>query len=163
MKTLVIIRHAKSSWDHPDLEDFDRPLNERGKRDAPEMARRLALRGLHPDLLLSSPARRAYSTAKRFADAFHYPKERIRKADALYHASAGQLLRALHELDEQLETVLLFGHNPGLTELVNEISNLHTDNIPTCGVVVLQLTQWKLAGKEEARLLAYDYPKNAEG
>lgn len=162
MKTLIIIRHAKSAWDQPELEDFDRPLNERGKRDAPEMARRLVAKGYRADLMVSSPARRAWSTAKRFAVAFDYPKDRIRKIDTLYHASAGQLVRTIHELDEGLDTVLLFGHNPGLTDLVNEISNLHTDNIPTCGIVVLHLESWKSAGREEAMLVAYDYPKNGE-
>lgn len=160
MKTLVIIRHAKSSWDDPMLSDLDRPLNERGKEDAPEMAKRLQRTKILPDIWLSSPAKRAYSTARRFAKVFDREETSIQKVDELYHASEFVLLKAVHSIPPRHTVALLFGHNPGLTDFVNQISNLRTDNIPTCGVVMLLLSSWKKAGTEQAELLLYDYPKN---
>jgi phosphohistidine phosphatase len=160
MKTLVIIRHAKSSWDNPLLSDFDRPLNDRGKEDAPEMAKRLQRTKITPGIWLSSNAKRAYSTAKRFADVFGVDHSEIQQLDELYHASDSRLLETVHSIPAKHDVAFLFGHNPGLTDFVNQVSNLRTDNIPTCGVVVLQLPSWKKAGHEPAELLLYDYPKN---
>ena len=160
MKRLVIIRHAKSSWANALLEDFDRPLNERGKKDAPLMARRLKEKKLEPDLMLTSPAKRAQSTCKKFAKVFDADKKKIKKEPKLYLASENIILKIGKELSEEYNVVFLFGHNPGLTNFVNYTSNLEIDNIPTTGVVILEVSSWKKLGKEKARAVYFDYPGN---
>jgi len=124
------------------------------------MAMRLQRTGIEPDIWISSPAKRAFSTARRFADVFNYDRNCILKADELYHASEQTLLEVVHAIHPKHNVAVIFGHNPGLTGFVNSISNLSTDNIPTCGIVMLQLSSWKKAGHEQAELLLYDYPKN---
>ncbi|RMD75414.1 MAG: hypothetical protein D6818_01735, partial [Bacteroidetes bacterium] len=114
MKHLYLIRHAKSSWDYPELRDIERSLNKRGRRDAPFMASLLHGKGVRPDLLLSSPATRAYSTAVYFAEALGYPVEQIRVEPVIYHGGEDDILALVRGLDDQLGTVLLFGHNPVL-------------------------------------------------
>lgn len=162
MKRLVVIRHAKSSWSNALLEDFDRPLNERGKKDAPLMAKRLKEKKVNPDLMITSPAKRANSTCKRFAKVFDVQKKNIIKEPKLYHASENILLKIVKELDEKYNTVFLIGHNPGLTEFVNIASNLEIDNIPTTGVTVLEISSWKKFGKEKSRAVYFDYPANVK-
>jgi phosphohistidine phosphatase len=160
VKRLVIIRHAKSSWANALVEDFDRPLNERGKKDAPLMAKRLKEKKVLPDLMITSPAKRALSTAKKFAKVFDVDKSSIKKEPKLYHASENILLKTAKDINEKLNTVFLVGHNPGLTEFVNITSNLEIDNIPTTGVVVLEISQWSKFGKEKAKAVYFDYPGN---
>lgn len=162
VKKLVIIRHAKSSWDNPLIDDFDRPLNERGKSDAPIMAKRLKDHKLKlsPDLILSSPAKRAKSTAKKFAKVFDIDTKKIIKEPKLYHASEMVLLKFVKEIPENANVVFIFGHNPGLTFFIEYISDLELDNLPTCGVVAFELKDWKRIGKEKAKVLLYDFPKN---
>jgi phosphohistidine phosphatase len=160
VKRLVIIRHAKSSWSNALIEDFDRPLNERGKKDAPLMAKRLKEKKIIPDLLITSPAKRANSTCKKFAKVFNVDKKKIRKDPKLYHASESVILKIAKELDEKFNVVFIVGHNPGLTEFVNIASNLEIDNIPTAGVTVLEISSWKKFGKEKSKAVYFDYPAN---
>ena len=164
MKTLYVIRHAKSSWDDDSLGDFERPLNDRGKRDAPEMASRLKDRGVRPQLLLSSPAKRALSTAKRIAKALDYPKDDIKTDRRLYHADRDMIYSVLRELKSKHELIFLFGHNPGLTDFVNSMMNERTfiDNVPTCGVVAfaIELDSWKDLAPKSGKMIFFDYPKN---
>jgi phosphohistidine phosphatase len=163
MKTLYVVRHAKSSWDNPELADFERPLNERGKTDAPRMAKRLKERDVHPSLLLSSPAKRAFSTARRIAEMLNYPKKNIRTEERLFHADTGEIIAVLKSISDKNDVVMLFGHNPGLTELVNEIGeHVDIDNIPTCGVVALRfhIKSWNELGSTRGELLFFDYPKS---
>jgi phosphohistidine phosphatase len=166
MKTLYVIRHAKSSWDQEDLSDFDRPLNERGKRDAPEMARRLKERGLHPDLMYASPAKRALSTAKKMAKVFEYDKTKIKTDRRLYHADSGMIVSVLQALKSKVDVVFLFGHNPGLTDFVNSLMNekAYIDNVPTCGVVgfSIAIEDWKDLKPKSGKMLFFDYPKNTD-
>ncbi len=162
VKRLVIIRHAKSSWSNALLEDFDRPLNERGKKDAPIMAKRLKEKKITPDLLITSPAKRAISTCKKFAKVFDIEKKLIHKEPKLYHASESTLLKIAKEIDDKYKVVFMFGHNPGLTEFVNIASNLEIDNIPTTGVTVLEISSWKKFGKEKSRAIYFDYPSNVK-
>lgn len=164
MKRLTLIRHAKSSWDHPELSDFDRPLNKRGKRNAPEMGQRLAGHGLRPDLVVSSPARRALDTARVIAEAIGYPADAIRQDPNIYEASVGALLEVLAELPDECRHVVLFGHNPGLTDLANDLTRGGIDNVPTCGVVdcALDVRNWSEVGSGCGRLLEFDYPKKAK-
>jgi phosphohistidine phosphatase len=164
MKTLILIRHAKSSWDNPDLSDFDRPLNERGKRDAPRMARRLKVKNLTIDLMISSPARRAFSTCKRMAKILAHPPQSIQTDRALYHAGEEELLAIVKRLNNGNDTVALFGHNPGLTSFVNLLTRSTIVNIPTCGVIVctLSVDHWSESRWGCGKLLLFDYPKSKD-
>lgn len=161
MKTLVLVRHAKSSWKDDSLADRDRPLNKRGKRDAPEMARRLADRVGRPDLILSSPARRALATAGVVAEAVGYPVEAIREDERIYLATPAGILEVIRGLEDGIDCVFLFGHNPGLTELVNALSEPAVDNVPTCGVVDLRLAtvRWADIARANVRRVAFLTPK----
>jgi len=162
MKTLYLVRHAKSSWEHLFQDDFDRPLNERGRKDAPRMAKRLKERDIKPDLVLTSPAERALSTCMIMAERAGYPSSNILKDQRLYHASDEQLLKIVREFNDANDEVMIFCHNPGLTEFVNRlIREPLTDNIPTCGVVCIKLpvTSWKEVTWENGDVRFYDYPK----
>lgn len=165
MKTLLLVRHAKSSWDDAGQEDFDRPLNERGKKDAPEMAKRVRVKLASADLIVSSTARRAHKTAKIFAETFGIAKEAISLQDSLYLASAATIYGTIAALPPDADTVLLFGHNPGITEYANMLSNVRIDNMPTCSVfaVAADITGWQEWGAAAKQFLFFDYPKNPLG
>lgn len=164
MKKLTLVRHAKSSWKDPHLTDEERPLNQRGRRDAPEMGRRLAERDVVPDLLISSPAERALTTAQLIAEAIGYPPEGIEEEDLLYLAGVDEWMEVIWSLDDALDQVMLFGHNPGLTDLVNTISTLRLANVPTCGVIELafDIDRWCQVGRVRPRQATFDYPKKAD-
>jgi phosphohistidine phosphatase len=166
MKQLYIVRHAKSSWDDLELTDFERPLNERGKRDAPEMGKRLKEKGTHPDLMLSSPAKRALSTAKKIAKALEYEKGKIETDQRLYHAGEGVILSIIQEVSNEKNILMVFGHNPGLTDFVNAMNDdkAGIDNIPTCGVVAfsLDIDNWSQLRPGVGRMMFFDYPKNKD-
>ena len=166
MKTLFIIRHAKSSWDASNVDDFDRPLNERGKTDAPRMGKRFKEKDIHPDLMLSSPAKRALSTAKKIAKVLKYPKDNIKADRRLYHADEETILTVVKELKDNRNVVMVFGHNPGLTEFVNSLmdGSQDIDNIPTCGVVAFQFSieHWADVDWGKGKMLFFDYPKSKE-
>ena len=126
MKTLFLIRHAKSSWDDTALPDKDRPLGDRGRRDAPKMGKRLAKRDVKPDLILSSPARRALTTAEIVAKKLDYKLKDIVVDDRLYAGAVHDLLNVIHKVGDKLERVMLFGHNPELTELAHRLRALRS-------------------------------------
>lgn len=134
MKTLILVRHAKSSWDHPGLDDHERPLSERGLRDAPRMGRRLADRGLAPDVVLSSTAVRALTTAELMAEAIGVERERIVADERLYATSAAGLLEVIGELDSSVQTAMVVGHNPEMTSLAQRFTD-EIGHLPTCAVV----------------------------
>ena len=161
MKTLTIVRHAKSSWKDASLRDRDRPLNKRGKRDAPEMGRRIGEAGIRPSLILSSPAVRAWKTARAVADAINYPWEFLQKEDALYLASVDRILDVLVAQDNRFNNILIVGHNPGFTEFANFLVPSLTNNLPTAGVVCVEIDQddWSLYTRPPTRLLLHDWPK----
>jgi len=148
------------------MSDLDRPLNERGKRDAPRMGKRLREKGIHPALLVSSPAKRAFGTAKRIAQMLDYPKEKIKKEKALYHGDEVAMLSTIQELNDKHDVVLIFGHNPGLTDFVNSLMDgeMDIDNVPTCGVVAFEfdLDRWKDVAWGKGKMLFFDYPKSKE-
>lgn len=152
MRRLLLVRHAKSSWGDPTLPDRERPLNERGKRDAPKMGRRLAALGVDPDVILSSPARRALKTARILAEELGYRLEDIRVDDRLYAAEAEVLLKVIRELGDAKPCVMLVGHNPELTELAHRYSSGIT-HLPTCAVAEFAFAadSWPvaIAGKPE--------------
>ena len=162
MKTLLLVRHAKSSWDDPEMKDFDRPLNDRGKKDAPEMAERLKDKGLKIDQFVSSPAKRARKTAKIFAEAYNVKKDDVKLVDELYHASPSAFAKTIAELKDKHDVVAIFSHNPGITEYASSLTNVRIDNIPTCGMFAVQadIKNWSEFDTTEKSFLFFDYPKN---
>jgi len=161
-KQLLLVRHGKSDWGNLDLKDFDRPLNKRGKENAPEMAERLVQRGFKFDLIVSSPAKRAKSTAKFFAEA--YQVDDIQYEESIYEANTTALLKVINGLDDSAETVIMFGHNPGFTDLANELSDADIYNIPTAGMVLMSFPfdSWKMVSRGTGELIFFDYPKNSD-
>jgi len=161
MKKLYLVRHAKSSWEDSSLDDIDRPLNERGKNNAPEMGERLKKLGILPDLLISSPAKRARSTAKRIAEKIGYPKNEILINEGLYHGSDDMLIEVVQQLPDTAESVMLFGHNPGFTYFANRLCHINIYNIPTAGIVAIdfQIDKWQDAALGKGELVFFDYPK----
>ena len=164
MKTLTIVRHAKSSWKDSGLSDRERPLNKRGKRDAPIMAQRIAAAGIRPSQIISSPAVRAWTTAKVFAKELGYPAEFLQREDGLYLASLDNLLDVVATQDNGFHNLMLFGHNPGLTDLVNYLVPGLTNNLPTAGVVSVNLEcdDWMLYDRPPTELILHDYPKKTD-
>jgi phosphohistidine phosphatase len=162
MKTLFLIRHAKSSWDDTALPDKDRPLNDRGRRDAPKMGERLANRDVKPDLILSSPAMRALKTAEIIAKKLDYKRKDIVVDDRLYAVGADDLLDVIRKLGDKLERVMLFGHNPELTELAHRLSSKIT-HMPTCAVAefTFDAKSWSKIGKVKPAKVTLDYPKKS--
>jgi phosphohistidine phosphatase len=161
MKSLTIVRHAKSSWEDRGLSDRERPLNKRGERDAPAMGKRVAEAGIRPSQIISSPAVRAWTTARIFAKELGYPAEFLQREDGLYLASLDNLLDVIATQDNGFNNLMLFGHNPGLTDLVNYLVPGLTSNLPTSGVVSVELDcdDWMLYDRPNATLVLHDYPK----
>lgn len=161
MKTLTLIRHAKSSWRDSGLSDRERPLNKRGERDAPVMGKRAAEAGIRPSQIISSPAVRAWTTAKAFAKELGYPIEFLQREDGLYLASLDNLLDAVATQDPGFNNLMLFAHNPGLTDFANYLVPGLTSNLPTAGVVSVNLDcdDWMLYDRPKTELVVYDYPK----
>jgi phosphohistidine phosphatase len=165
MKILYLVRHAKSSWNDPEMDDFDRPLNGRGEKNAPEMAKRLKRKRVKPDLMISSPANRALTTAKLMAKELGYSEKDIEEIPSLYHASENSILRIVQTIDDHSDSVMIFGHNPGMTYFANMLcKNYRIENIPTAGVfsVRFNVISWKEASAENCELIFFDYPKNSE-
>jgi phosphohistidine phosphatase len=139
MKTLLLMRHAKSSWKHPELSDFERPLNKRGRRDAPWMGRVLLQQGLQPDVIVSSPAVRALMTARLAAEQLDFNLQNIRAEPALYGATIDQYLRVIKNLPDDVTVALVVGHNPTISEFVNILAPGSVGEMPTSGVIALSL------------------------
>ncbi len=165
MKRLYLIRHAKSSWSSPDLEDFHRPLNDRGKNDGKAMAKRLAAAGIRPDLIVASPAARAKKTAGLLAKGLGYDQDAIQYENNLYLGSLPFHCRLLATLFSQVDVLFLVGHNDTMTELAEHLCGRALGNVPTCGVVALEysaeggFSDTVGAGK----LLFFWYPKDGGG
>lgn len=160
VKKVIIVRHGKSSWAEFGLSDHDRPLDERGKSDAPVMAELLAQKGHFPQRLVSSTAQRAHSTADYFSKKFDIP---IILVEDLYHGAPDDYLEQIKKLDSSVNCVAFFGHNPGITYLANQVQPGCTDNVPTCGLVVLYLPaecDWSKASYKKMKLVDLLYPKN---
>lgn len=162
-KRLTLVRHAKSDWGDPSLTDFDRPLNARGERDAPDMASRLVAAGLRPTLMIASPAARALATARVFARAFDYPETRIRLAQAAYLATPGELLEVVRDSGGRASHVMLFGHNPGISGFAAWLTGDDSlGEVPTCAVASLLVPARKWSELEFGRAARdfYDFPKS---
>jgi len=163
MKRLTLVRHGKSDWSLPGQNDWDRPLNRRGQRDAPEMARRLRSRRLRPELVLASPAVRALTTASVMARELKVPAACIVQDERLYLASPADLLAVVRELGGETKHLMVFGHNPGMTEFANRLSGGdQIDNLPTCGVftALFDLRDWGSLDWGSGQDAEFDYPKN---
>jgi phosphohistidine phosphatase len=162
VKTLLIIRHAKSDQSFFG-NDFERPLNDRGKKDAPVIAKKLLDRSIAIDAFVASPAKRAKQTAELFCDTYKKNEEDIIFISALYHAPADVFYEVIKQLDDGFNTVAIFAHNPGISYFVNGlVPDVRIDNMPTCAVFAIQaaISCWKDFKKEKKEFLFFDYPKN---
>ncbi|MEP2023022.1 MAG: histidine phosphatase family protein [Reichenbachiella sp.] len=164
MKTIYLVRHAKSSWKDSSLRDRDRPLNKRGKRDAPRMAEYLKKEIDCPDVFVSSPSRRTQDTAVNFLHAFGKVMSDLVLEEDLFHGDEQDIETVIHSIGNDHDSGMIFIHNPGITEYVNELTDANIFNIPTCGIagIQLQTDDWKEVGKCEAEMLFYFYPKGLD-
>jgi len=161
LKNLFLTRHAKSSWNNPGLADIDRPLNERGKKAAPFMGKLIVDKGEKPELLISSPANRALSTARAFGEVMGLVENDIIVNRAIYGAGAQQLLELVQNQDDLHKSIMLFGHNPTFTSFVNMLTGSNIMNVVTCGVVRIdfEYSSWIDIDFGSGRLVYYEYPK----
>ncbi len=161
MKTLVLVRHAKSSWDDFSIKDFDRPLNDRGKRDAPAMAQRLLHRKVVIDAFVSSPAKRARKTAEHFAAAYGRDKDDIIYIDFLYLATAEMFYEVISNLSDEYQHVAIFSHNNGITDFANQLTDARVDEIPTAGIFAIKVhaSNWKEFREAAKEFWFFDSPK----
>jgi len=166
MKTIYLLRHAKSSWDDSSLSDKQRPLGKRGLNDAPEMGARFGTRGEELDQVLSSPALRAHTTAKLFCEGCGFPPDDIVVEPSLYFSGSGSIEDLILAQDDRLRSVMLVFHNPDITYFANSIDyDVRLDNVPTCGLVRLDsdIAQWRDWSRDNTVFEYFDYPKNLSG
>jgi len=160
MKQLVLIRHAKSSWSDPLLDDFDRPLNKRSLKDAPFMAKLLRKKGLKPDLIVSSASLRTKLTLEFFIKEFDY-KGKLIFERSIYEAAYKNLLKIIKNVEKRYKTLFLVAHNPSLNDLADFLLGNFEENIPTCGIVQIDfdVENWSDISKNNATLICFEYPK----
>ena len=164
MKIVYVIRHAKSSWADSKLPDFERPLNERGKSDAPAMAKRLLAKNMKIDAFLTSPAQRAKKTCALFCEEFGIQEEKMIVIESLYLAPPKAFFEVVNDLDNKYNNVAIFAHNPGVTDFVNMLSkDVHIDEMPTCSIFAFEINteDWKGFKNTEKKFLFFDYPKQS--
>lgn len=161
MKTLLLVRHAKSDWNDASLSDFDRPLNERGKRDAPAMAHRLLDKKIAIDAFISSPAKRAKKTATIISKEYGREKEELILIDELYGAGEAIFFDVISKADNKFDSIAVFSHNPGITDFANMLTDARIDNIPTCGIfaVTIDCKKWADFKHAKKEFWFFDYPK----
>ena len=164
MKTVILIRHAKSSWDSAASNDFDRPLNDRGKNDAPEMAKRLKNKDIVIDAFISSPARRAKKTAKLFISELGKKDQDVMYVSSLYNAAEKDFEEVIQGMDDKYKVIAIFSHNPGITDFANTLTTNIVDNMPTSSVfaVTARVKKWKEFKDAEKEFWFFDYPKRYE-
>ena len=162
MKQLTFIRHAKSDWSLPELMDFDRPLNKRGKKDAPEMGRRLLSDGDRPQLILLSAAARTIETVELLKETAGWQDVETQEKEWLYLASMEEYIRTIEKFHDEIDHVCFCGHNPTITGIINYLTGVYIGNVPTCGVAIInfKIDSWKHIIEGSGRLKHYDYPKN---
>jgi phosphohistidine phosphatase len=161
MKHLWLIRHAKSSWQDSYLKDFERPLNKRGKRDAPFMGKELKKNAFSPDIVISSPSKRTTLTAEKIFNVLDFDFENIQWEPKLYGAGTWDCVNLINGLDQHISSVCIIGHNPTLTDLSNYLTDDYINNIPTCGIVkiLFEINDWSMVSKGLGSLISFDYPK----
>lgn len=157
MKTLYIVRHAKSSWGSFDVNDFDRSLNLRGERDLPLMAQELKKLGVNPDYIISSPAKRAITTAKGLAEGIGFSIDQIDQHENIYESSAEEMLKSIKTVADDVTELMIVGHNPSVSFLVNMLSNEWLDKYSTCGCFAIDfnIDNWKDILKGKKRFWVY--------
>lgn len=162
MKQLTLLRHAKSSWADSGQQDYDRPLNDRGLRDAPMMAQRLIEQSCTPDFILCSSAQRTRQTAQFFFDANKLDSNNINYVDALYLASPGTLLEHIQQCDSAINHLMIIAHNPGLESLGRQLHHNAPSQLPTCAVLSFTLSseRFVIQPDTEIDLVLHDFPKN---
>ena len=160
MKTLYLIRHAKSSWRYKKLSDFERPLNERGRKAAPLMGKILKKKGVLPHLIISSPATRAIFTARLIAEKLKYPLNDIVTVSALYDAKPRVILGTINQLDDSFEEVMLIGHDTGITDLANDLTDQTILKFPTCAVfsAKFDIHSWNEIKLGSGQFYFFEYP-----
>ena len=161
MKNLYLVRHAKSSWKFAALDDFERPLNKRGRKNAPFMGNVLKKLKVAPDLVISSPANRAATTARIIAAAINFPLENIRYNETVYKFSENALIPVVQQIDDAVKKAMIVGHNPAINGLANYIGDQPIGNIPTCGAycVRLDITSWIEISERCGKLEFFEFPK----
>ena len=157
---LFLIRHAKSDWSNLLLDDFDRPLNKRGLKDAPFMAKLLKEKAIKTDLIICSPSLRTKLTSEFFIKELDLKNEIIFEK-AIYEAPYENLLKVLQKIDNKYKSIILIGHNPGLCDLANFLCEDYFENIPTCTVVEIDFNtnSWSEISKNNSKLICFEYPK----
>lgn len=160
-RIFFLARHAKSSWKDLSLTDHDRPLNKRGYKNGPRMGKRLAKLPYRPEIIITSSAVRALTTAEMLAPYLEIGPDAIVVNELLYEAGQHKMLKIIRRFDNRFANIMLVGHNPGITQLANELGGHPIANIPTCGIVVIRFEtdQWAAVGKAPSTLLEFDYPK----
>ena len=163
MRSLYLVRHAKSSWAEPGLNDSSRPLNGRGKHDAPLMGKLLKKLGASPEVLITSPAKRAKSTAKRIAAELSFDKKNLVENDQLYLADIDDFIDVIKKVQDKHKEIMIFSHNYGITDFANYISDSGIENIPTCGTVRIDfdLDSWDSIKEKKGKLVFFEYPKKS--
>jgi len=160
MKSVFFIRHAKSSWEDPSLSDIERPLNKRGFRDAPFMAKLLKGKSITPDKIITSPANRAYTTATYFAQELNIHESSMVIRKEIYHAYPEDVLGIIRSLDKNDDVILVFGHNPCFTSIANRFSEDYIPNVPTCGIVQIEADVSKWSDfQEHGKFKSFYFPK----
>jgi phosphohistidine phosphatase len=162
MKRLLLVRHAKSSWKNPGLRDYDRPLNSRGKHNAPMMGKRLLSTGILPDVIVSSPAKRAKKTAQLIASVIGFNPKEIVFNQEIYEAGHSKLLKIIRDFDDDWQNIMMIGHNPGFTDLAEALTGETYDNLPTCAICCIEfdIETWADVRVREGHIYYYDYPKS---
>lgn len=161
LRNICFVRHAKSSWDNPQLQDIERPLSKRGERDAPFMATKMVELQITPDLIITSPAIRARTTARIFADAADIESSHFIVDDMVYGADVRGIVRMVQNIDDKHTSVFVFGHNPTMTIMANCFAGVDIDNVPTCGILQCKtmVSSWKSWSPEVSAFVGFYYPK----
>jgi phosphohistidine phosphatase len=164
MKQVLLIRHAKSSWGDPSQKDIDRPLNDRGNKDAPKMAERLIDKKGKIEGFYSSPAKRALATCLYFIKAYNKKGKNIIEVSQLYEPQIVNFYNTIKEADNDFDSIAIFSHNPGITAFANELTNVHVDDMPTCGIFAVKadIKKWNEFEEAEKLFWLFDYPKLKE-
>ncbi len=161
LRNICFVRHAKSSWENPQLADIDRPLSKRGERDAPYLASKMVELQILPDLIITSPALRARTTARIFADAADLDSVHFIVDDMLYGADVSGIVKLVQKVDDAFKSIFVFGHNPTMTIMANSFAGVDIDNVPTCGVLQAKtmVSGWKDWSPEVSAFVGFYYPK----
>lgn len=162
MRHLTLIRHAKSSWKNPGLADYDRPLNKRGRKNAPLMGSRFTARSISFDAIFSSSAKRTIETTRLISEEINFPLHRVIFSSRIYESDCSSLFQYVSQIEDTYVDVAIVGHNPTLCELINFLSVEKISRLPTCGIgrIRFEVERWSNIGEEVGELVLFDYPKS---